>query len=90
MINLLGFSRGGGGTTELKPVLFLFSGTVFFGAMEKERIGEFGFEEPVFGEGEANDGSLKNEAQACVFIGLQKLGPSLRRRWLRCDKGMEF
>ena len=48
---------------------------------------ESGFEEPVFGEGEANDGSLKNEAQACVFIGLQKLGPSLRRRWLLCGEG---
>ena len=78
MINLLGFSRGGGGTTELEPVLFLFFGTVFFRAMEKKRMGESCFEEPVFGEGEANDGSLKNESQACVFIGLQKLGPLLR------------
>ena len=38
VINLSGFSRRGGGTHELEPVLFLFFGTVFFGATEEERL----------------------------------------------------
>ena len=35
VINFSGLSGGGGGALELEPILFRFSGTVFFGAMEE-------------------------------------------------------
>ena len=36
-MNFLGLSGRGGGTRELEPTLFLFFGTIFFGAIEKKR-----------------------------------------------------
>ena len=42
--------------SELELVLFIFSRTVLFEAMEEERRENFCLEELVFGKGEANDG----------------------------------
>ena len=50
MINFSGLSGRGGGAWELKPVPFLFSRTVFFGAIEEKRDEKTVVKDRVLGE----------------------------------------
>ena len=68
-MNLSGFLGRGVGARELEPVLLIFCGITFFGAIRDENLGDLGFGRINFGRGKAKRLSdLKKNGHLFVFI----------------------
>ena len=68
MINFSGFSRRVGGAHELDPILLIFYGIVFFGAMEKEGRKDLLFASIGFGRGKATNEVTQKYDGPFLFI----------------------
>ena len=75
MIKFSRFLGGDRGALELKPVLFLFSRTVFFGAIEEERYGKTLVKNRVLREGKLGNNCEMNKNEVCLALKCPNFGP---------------
>ena len=72
---------------ELEQVLFLFSRTVFFRAIEEERDGKTVVRDRVLGEGKHGNNCEMNKNEVRLALKCPKFRPLCRRSCLRLSEG---
>ena len=91
MINFSGLLGRGGGALELEPILFLFSGTVFFKVKEEERWEKPDLEGSSFWRGKARKQREMKKMKCDLNLKCPNIEPlRLHERTFALVKGPEF